>query len=191
MSTRLIRASADYNLRLGSTRSTKQANWQFGALAVSDTGLRGFLKWVRQEYPAGIYQQIATAIQQQIPQGFSGYMLGGWRTLARFNGLGDGTTPTVDTADAANSTPTSPSWSDMISQIIGTATGAYLNIQQQQNQQAIINAQLQAAQNGKTPLPISLSSSGITFGQAGLTAGGAILLGIAAWIGLKAVGVIK
>jgi hypothetical protein len=172
MSTRLVRSAA---YSFGSTRPARANAWRLGAVSITDTGLRGFLKWARDEYPPKIYQVIASQIQQLIPQGFSGYMLGGWRTLARLNGLGDSASPTVDTAEAANSTPTSPSWGDMISQIIGTATGAYLNVAQQQNQAAIIQAQLQAAQNGKAPLPISLSSSGITFGQAGVSAVGVII----------------
>ena len=152
-------------------------------MTITDTGLRGFLKWAQQEYPPTIYQQIAAGIQQQIPQGFSGYMLGGWRGLGRINGFADSSTPTVDAADAANSGASSASWGDIISQVIGTATGAYLSVTQQQNQQAIINAQLQAAANGKAPLPISLSSSGITFGStAGISIGALLLLAGGAYL---------
>lgn len=140
---------------------------------VMDTGMRGFLKWARQEYPPAIYQQIASGIQRALPQAFSGYMLGGWRRFARF---GDAATPAVDTSDAADSTAIDPSWGNTIAQIIGTATGAYLDIQQQQNQQAIIHQQLNNAANGKPPLAVSLSSNGITFGTAGLSAG-ALLIG--------------
>jgi hypothetical protein len=153
---------------------------------ITDTGMRGFLKWARREYPAKVYQAIAGRIQQQIPSAFSGYMLGGWRNLARLNGFAD-TSPTIDTADAANSTPNAPSWSDQISQIIGTATGAYLNITQQQQQQQILNAQLQAAQNGRAPLPISLGSNGVTFTSAGQLTATEILLGIGALFLLRKV----
>jgi hypothetical protein len=193
MSTRAIRPAGQWGGQpLGYTRPSRPAGWNLAGVAVTDTGLRGFLKWARQEYPAAVYQKIAAGIQQAFPQAFSGYMLGGWRNLAKLNGLADSTTPTVDTADAANSTPISPSWSDAISQIIGTATGAYLNVAQQQNQQAVLNAQLQAAQNGRAPLPISLSSSGITFGStAALSAGGLAIAGIVGFIVLKAMGVIK
>lgn len=188
MSTRLTRASAT---GFASTRPMRPANFRgLGAVAVTDTGLRGFLKWAQGEYPAAIYQQIANGIQQNIPQAFNSYMLGGWRKFNRLGSLGDSTTPTVDTADAANSTASDPSWGAMISQIIGTATGAYLNVAQQQNQQAIINAQLQAAANGKAPLPISLSSSGITFGTAGITAGTLLVVGVLGFLGLRALKVI-
>jgi hypothetical protein len=188
MSTRLTRASAG---GFHSTRPMRPGNFRgLGAATVTDTGLRGFLKWAQGEYPPAIYQQIAAGIQQNIPQAFTSYMLGGWRKFNRLGGLGDSTTPTVDTADAANSTASDPSWGAMISQIIGTATGAYLNVSQQQNQQAIINAQLQAAANGKAPLPISLSSSGITFGTAGITAGTLLLVGVVGFLGLRALKVI-
>lgn len=146
------------------------------APAIPDTGMRGFLKWVRREYPADVYQQIATQIQQRFPQAFSSYMLGGWRKFARLGALGDGSS-TVDTADAANSTPSDATWSAEISQMIGTATGAFLNVSQQENQNAIVQAQLQQAAAGKNPLNVSLGSSGITFGStAGLTAGGLLLI---------------
>jgi len=194
MSTRLTRAAAVMPHAMGSTRPSRPAAGfrGLGAIAVSDTGMRGFLKWAQAEYPAAIYQQIANAIQHGVPQAFSGYMLGGWRKFNRL-GLGrlsDSTTPTVDTADAANSTAIDPSWANTISQIIGTATGAYLSVEQQQNQQAIINTQLQAAANGKAPLPISLSSSGITFGATGITAGTLLVVGILGFFGLKALKVI-
>jgi hypothetical protein len=161
-----------------------------GAVQITDTGMRGFLKWAQGEYPPAVYQQIANAIQQNIPQAFTTYMLGGWRKFGRLNGFADTSTPTVDTSDAANSSAIDPSWGNVISQIIGTATGAYLNVEQQQNQQAIINAQLQAAANGKAPLPISLSSSGITFGTTGITAGTLLVFGVLGFFGLKALKVI-
>lgn len=183
---------------IGSTRPARAAR-QFarlgdaapsGSSAITDTGMKGFLKWVQREYPPAIYQQIAAQIQQQIPQAFSNYMLGGWRKLARLSGLADGTTGTVDTSDAANSGSSDINWGNTISQIIGTATGAYLNVAQQQNQNAIVQTQLQAAAAGRNPANISLSSSGITFGTAGLTAGGLLLLGGLAFVVLKATKVI-
>ncbi len=184
---------------LASTRLTRPAR-QFKGLGdvgsteapISDTGMRGFLKWAQREYPPQIYQQVANAIQEHIPQAFSGYMLGGWRKFARLNGLADGTTGTVDTADAANSTPSSADWANMISQIIGTSTGAYLNVAQQQNQNAIVQTQLQQAQAGNRPLNVSLGQSGITFGSstAGLTMGGIVIIGLLGYFGLKAAKVI-
>ncbi len=183
MSTRLLRPGAQYPMPFGSTRPTRAAN-QFGSAAtaapITDTGMRGFLKWARQQYPAAIYQQIAAGIQRAIPQAFSGYMLGGWRDTAKFAGFADNSgTATVDTADAANSTPISPSWVDTISQLVGTATGAYLDIAQQQNQNAILNTQLTAIQNGRAPYPISLGSNGVTFSAAGQTSLTTLLL----WLG--------
>jgi len=179
--TRKMRAARQFN-GLGDVGS--------GAAPITDTGIRGFLKWAKREYPAAIYQQIATGIQQKIPQAFSGYMLGGWRKFARMNGLADGTSGTVDTSDAANSTASDINWGTTISQIIGTATGAYLDVAQQQNQTAIIQAQLQQAQAGKAPLNVSLGSSGVTFGTSGLTLGGLLLIGGLGLLVLKAAKVI-
>lgn len=184
--------------RLGSTRAMRPAGRYAGlgdvgssAPPINDTGMRGFLKWVQREYPPQIYQQIADNIQQQIPQAFSSYMLGGWRKFSRLAGLADGTTGTVDTSDAANSTPSDINWGNTISEIIGTATGAYLNVSQQQNQNAIVQTQLQQAQAGKAPLNVSLGSGGITFGTtAGLTVGSLALLGGLVFLVLKATKVI-
>lgn len=183
MSTRPMRASNLYfRPGLGSTRPARPSAWRLGASVVMDTGMRGFLKWARQEYPPAIYQRIAAGIQRAIPQAFSGYMLGGWRKFSRF---GDATTPSVDTADAANSTAIDPSWGNTISQIIGTATGAYLNIEQQQTQQAIVNQQLQNAANGKPPVAVSLSSSGITFGGAAVSVGTLLIGGGLLFLALR------
>lgn len=187
---------------IGSTRPYRAAN-RFANLgtspasapAITETGMKGFLKWCQREYPPEIYQQIAAAIQHQFPQAFSSYMLGGWRKYAKLNGLADGTTGTVDTSDAANSTPSNPSWADQISEIIGTITGAYVTGSQAQatqaNQQAILQAQLQQAQAGKPPLNVSLSDSGIAFATgAGLTTGGLLLIGGLGYLLLKAAKVI-
>lgn len=204
MSTRYTRPGQIRATEFGSTRPLRPgAQWPMpfrglgdasaaAAVPITDTGMRGLLKWIRQQYPAAVYQKIAAGIQQAIPQAFSGYMLGGWRNTAKLNGFADTGTATVDTADAANSTPISPSWVDTISQLVGTATGAYLDVSQQQNQNAILNAQLTAIQNGRAPLPISLGSNGITFSAAGQTSITTLLL----WLGggylvLKAAKVIK
>jgi len=161
-------------------------------MRITDTGTRGFLKWMRQEYPPALYAKMAQQIQQQIPQAFSGYMLGAWRGLARLNGFADSSgTATVDTADAANSSAMDPGWAADISQIIGTSSAAFTNVEQALNQQKIVNTQLQQAQAGKTPLPITLSSSGITFGSAGWTVGSLTVIAIVGYFGLKAVGVLK
>jgi hypothetical protein len=183
--------------RFGSTRPARAARRFAGlgdvgssAQAISDTGMRGFLKWAKREYPAAIYQQIANGVQQQIPQAFSSYMLGGWRKFARLslNGLGD---TSVDTSDAANSGASDINWGTTISQIIGTATGAYLDVQQQQNQNAIVQTQLQQAQAGKPPLNVSLGSSGISFGTTtGLSAGGLLIIAGLGFLALKATKVI-
>lgn len=66
---------------------------------ITDTGLRGFLKWFAQVQP-DIYKKIAPVLPTKIPQGFSGYHAGGWRVaglsrdeavdkLNRLNGLKD------------------------------------------------------------------------------------------------------
>lgn len=179
MSTRLLRPNAQWPMPFGSTRPARAAaayrsllGSADAAAPISDTGMRGLLKWMRQQYPPAIYQQIAAGIQQAIPQAFSGYMLGGWRNTAKLSGFADSSgTATVDTADAANSTPISPSWVDTISQLVGTATGVYLDVEQQKNQNALIQTQLTQIQNGRSPLPLSLGANGVVFNSSAQASG--------------------
>jgi hypothetical protein len=45
---------------------------------VTDTGIRGFLKWFQQVQP-GIYKQIAPQLPTKVPTAFGQYEAGGWR----------------------------------------------------------------------------------------------------------------
>jgi hypothetical protein len=45
---------------------------------ITDTGIRGFLKWFQVEQP-GIYKKVAPLIQQKSPEAFSDYEGGEWR----------------------------------------------------------------------------------------------------------------
>lgn len=45
---------------------------------ITDTGIRGFLKWFKAVQP-GIYQKIAPALPKIAPHAFSDYHAGGWR----------------------------------------------------------------------------------------------------------------
>jgi hypothetical protein len=161
-----------------------------GSQAITSTGPKGFLTWFKREQPA-IYAQIAPALQQKYPQAFSGYMSGGWR----FHSLADDS-PTVDTSDAANTGAVATDIANGISQVIGTASAAYLNYEQQQQQNAIVNAQLENAVLGRPPLNVSLTGNGVpqvsfaatTAGQFSL--GTALLWGVGLYAGAKLLKVI-
>src|SRR5208282_1772051 len=115
---------------------------------ITDTGVRGFLKWFRQEQP-GLYKKVAPQVAAQLPQAFSGYHDGGWKTAGmsrtqvnammnrQFSGLGDdtidisndltpvesagdliGTPTTVDVSTAANTGSTSSGVANAIGSII-------------------------------------------------------------------------
>lgn len=152
---------------------------------ITDTGPRGFLKWFKQEQPA-IYAQIAPELQRRYPQLFSAYMTGGWKLHA----LAD-TGATVDTSDAANTGSTTSDIINGISQLIGAGTAAYLDYQQAQTQQQIVNAQLQNAMLGRPPLQIGLQQNGVpqisfaatTSGQ--VNWGTLLLYGVGGWALLK------
>lgn len=73
------------------------------ATKITDTGIRGFLKWFKGQQP-GIYAKAAPVIAAKVPQAFSGYHDGGWKTAGmsnaqvnammnrQFSGLGDDST---------------------------------------------------------------------------------------------------
>lgn len=94
--------------------------------AITDTGVRGFLMWLKS--PAGqpgIYKKVAAQIAAQLPQAFSGYHEGGWKTagmskaqinsmMNRLAGFGDDTLPAFD--------PNTLAPVDVTASLIGPAT---------------------------------------------------------------------
>lgn len=46
---------------------------------ITDTGIKGFLKWFKQEQP-NLYLKVAAQMPQSVPAAFSNYNQGGWRT---------------------------------------------------------------------------------------------------------------
>src|SRR5882762_6115652 len=46
---------------------------------ISETGIRGFLKWFAAAQPA-LYKKVAPIVAQKAPEAFSDYHAGGWRT---------------------------------------------------------------------------------------------------------------
>lgn len=79
---------------------------------ITATGVKGFLQWLKSEQP-GIYTRVAPKIQTQLPQAFSDYHAGGWKTaglsraqinasmnkLAGFGRLGDSDSDYLSTDD--------------------------------------------------------------------------------------------
>jgi hypothetical protein len=164
--------------------------------AISDTGLKGFLLWLKQDQPA-VYKATAAKIAQTVPRGFSGFngSLKMTRRLAaanrsmRLRGLGDccgGLTTVgicsalaspnicIDTSCAANSGTTCSSSLTGIANIINSVTGAALSASQQASYNQILQQQLARANSGLPPLTVSSSASGIPIlsGLSGLTSGG-------------------
>lgn len=71
------------------------------ATQITDTGIRGFLKWFQQQQPA-IYKAIAPKLPKMVPQAFSGYMNGGWKYMHR---VGLGQFDTTDTGTELDMLP--------------------------------------------------------------------------------------
>lgn len=170
--------------------------------AITDTGMKGFLKWLQQFQPA-VYAKIAAQLPSKAPQLFSDFEAAGG-TLGAYqrglSGLGDATTgldlqsidvtgdassaiPTVDVADAANSGTTDSSSTDWLSSLINGVSQGFMTVTQAQTQQQLVNTQLQRAQAGLPPLSITPGTNGVpTISVAGvsgskwLLAGGALLM---------------
>lgn len=147
---------------------------------ITDTGLRGYLKWVQQDQP-NVYKIVAPMIAQRFPQAFSDH-----EQSVAFGFLADdasgtstyfGDTPafdtsassgsTVDVAQAANTGASSPSLVNDIANLVSSVTTGLAKYQLTQAQiQAVNNvnqAQAAHAAAGGTPLQISSSSLNIPF----------------------------
>lgn len=166
---------------------------------IVDTGVRGFLKWLKQEQP-GLYPKIATKIADAVPGAFSDYHMGGWRVA----GLGQSDAlmalsvdtslvpaPTVDVSDAANNGSTASSLTNTISSIVSGISSLYMTKKQADIQQQVVNTQLQRAAAGLPPLPTSIANLGVPQVSVGLSAGTGTGIAIAAAvaIALAALGV--
>lgn len=162
---------------------------------IAETGLRGFLKWLQREQPE-VYKLVAPKIAQTAPTGFSDYRsskITAMRTRAgalsqrRFGSLGDDPTGLVDiqfdanslstpdlpidTADAANTGPSSTGIMDTIGSIVNGVFQAGLAFNSLQTAKQVTNLQLQRAQAGLPPLNIDMSRLGVPSVSVGLTSG--------------------
>lgn len=180
---------------------------------IKETGINGFLKWLQKAQP-GLYKKIAPEIASKVPNAFSDFHQGNWKTaglsnsqaVAKLNGLGDvfdmsslafdpsvlGSAPTVDVSDAANSGGSSSSLTDTIGGIVKGISTLYMTKQQADIQQQVVNTQLQRAALGLPPLPTSLSNLGVPQVSVGLTTGtgGALMIGGALLVGMVLFGMI-
>ena len=226
-----------------------------GAPPITDTGIKGYLKWLQQQQP-NIYKKVAATISKQIPQAFSDYHAGGWknpnasgralgmlkvRSALGMLGQSDSTSYTsyvsyspssssssdlfqptdlstidastldldVDTDDAAtdlantaaatqlnlgtpvagtgvstaaNSTAATGSVAAAVGAIVQGAAQVYTTSEQASALQSINNLQLQRAQEGLAPLPISTTASGVPVlgSSSTLSSSGLLLIGGAA-----------
>lgn len=179
------------------------------AAQITDTGVRGFLKWFKSEQP-GLYARVAPKIAATLPQAFSGYHAGGWKTAGmtqtqvrammnkKFSGLGDDFLDTsddlsqvevtsnligpatVDVAQAANNGSSSSSLASAIGGIIAGASTLYMTQQQLATQQQVVNTQLARAAAGLPPLPASMANLGVPQVAVGLSAGTGTAIAIGA-----------
>lgn len=182
---------------------------------ISETGVRGFLKWLSVAQP-DIYKKAAPIIAQKAPEAFSDFHAGGWRTagmdhaaaVKKLGYIGDTSPidfsqalnapiqisasdislpnmPNVDVSTAANSGSASSSTTDLIGSIVSGISSLYLGKKQADIQQQVVNTQLQRAALGLPPLPSSLANLGVPQVSLGLSSGTSALA-IAAGVGFLA-----
>jgi len=151
---------------------------------IIDTGLRGYLKWLRRDQP-GIYRKVAPVLAAKIPEAFSDREQS--HALGVLMGLGDDAEPgasgaSTDVADAANTGAASPSITGIIGNLVAAAGQVYLTKTQLDALKQVNNMQLQRVNAGLNPLDVSGLNFGIPTVNVGvapktLAAGGTLLIG--------------
>jgi hypothetical protein len=152
---------------------------------ITDTGLRGYLKWLKRDQP-GLYQLIAPHLAQQVPEAFSDFEQS--RAMGTLMGLGEDTSQAADVADAANSGASTPTVTSLISNLVGAASQIFLAKSQVDTLKEVNQIQLQRAQMGLSPLNTSSLSLGIPQVNVGLSqgtmTGGGIAIAVLGGLGL-------
>lgn len=152
---------------------------------ITDTGIKGFLKWMKADNP-GLYQKVAPVLAQKVPEAFSGYEASKTRT-ARLGLLADITqsspglvdisfdpaqlvqsdqaaqsvSDASDVSDVANQGSSTPTVTSLITNIVGGLSSLYMAKNQVDIQNKVTAIQLQRAQAGLPPLPIDTSRLGV------------------------------
>lgn len=146
--------------------------------AITDTGVRGFLKWLKTEQP-GIYLKAAPVISQRATGAFDDYHGGNWKLqgLGAFD-LQDLSfnqslvaSPTIDVSDAADAGSKSTGLTNTIANIVNGISTLYLTKQQADIQKQVVQTQLDRAAMGLPPLPTSLANLGVPQVNVGLQGG--------------------
>ena len=162
---------------------------------ISETGLKGYLKWLQREQPA-VYRKVAPVIAAKQPAAFSDYnqslaqRMNMRRGRLSLRGLGDDSDDTgitsitfdpndlsltsqasnaIDVSDAANSGTGSSSLTSWLTALVGGASQLYLTKSQLDTAQQVTNLQLQRAQAGLPPLNIDMTKMGVPSVAVGLS----------------------
>lgn len=127
---------------------------------ITDTGIRGYLKWLQHDQP-GLYAKVAAKIAQAVPEAFSDHEQS--QAQGALMGFGSASDPNSDVSDAANAGAASPSVTSVINNIVTAASQAYMAKQQADLYAQINQAQLQRAQLGLGPGAVATSNLGIPY----------------------------
>lgn len=183
---------------------------------IIDTGVRGYLMWLKQDQP-GLYALVAPQIAQQVPEAFSDYeqsMVQGslmgfaddtpfyvgitpYTGQAQASSTDSSTTTTAttdstpDVVSAANSGPTDASIVSAISNIVSAASKAYTDYSTQSIVNQASQLQLQRMAAGLPPANLSTKTLGasvlaLTTPSTGGGIGGGAIVAVLALIGFAA-----
>lgn len=157
---------------------------------ITDTGVRGYLKWLKLTQPA-IYVKVAPVLAAKVPEAFSDREQS--NALGALLGLGDdaeagASGASTDVADNANTGAASSSITGIIGNLVTAAAGVYYAKNQLDTLKQINDMQLQRVAAGLRPLEIDPSTFGVptvNVGVAGTTlaAGGGLLIGLGLLVG--------
>jgi hypothetical protein len=139
--------------------------------AITDTGVRGYLKWLKADQP-NLYMMVAPVIAQTVPGAFSnheqsmaqGTLMGFSQDGTGSSDSSDGSSASATGLDVANAANTGAVSSDITAAIQGIVNGySQVTLQRAQLQalQTINNTQLARAAAGLPPLMTTSNSMGV------------------------------
>ena len=157
---------------------------------IIDTGLRGYLKWLRRDQPA-IYMKVAPVLAAKVPEAFSDREQS--NAMGVLMGLGDdaesgASGASTDVADAANTGAASPSIGAIIGNLVTAAGQIYLTKTQVDALGKVNDMQLQRVAAGLNPLDVSSLNFGVPTVNVGVAPKtgtllfGLLLVGGALWL---------
>ncbi len=157
---------------------------------ITDTGVRGYLKWLRKTQPA-IYMKVAPVLAAKLPEAFSDREQS--HAMGALMGLGDdaeagASGASTDVADNANTGAASSSITGIIGNLVNAAATGYYTYEKLSTLKQLNDMQLQRVAAGLRPLEIDPETFGVPTVNVGVApgtikAGSALVIGLGLLVG--------